>query len=84
MDADDEIVSEGDERLVGVYDIVKNISMKSRFETHSKDDDWLPCCSGGWTDMRAYDRKGFGESTRGVFDCTCYKVPEKAQVSEIG
>ncbi len=84
VDADDEIVNEGDEQFVGVYDIVKNISMKSRFDTHSKDDDWLPCCSGGWTNMRAPDQKGFGASTESVFDCTCYKVPAKAPVSEIG
>lgn len=74
-----EIQNEGDERFVGVYDITKHIRMKSRFDKHLTEDDWLPCCSGGWTDMRYYDQKGFGASARGIFDCKCYKVPAQAQ-----
>ncbi len=72
---DGEILNEGDERFVGVYDITKKIGMKSHFDKYVTDDDWLPCCYGGWTDMRYYDQKGFGKSTSGVFDCRCYKVP---------
>ncbi|MFB3766248.1 MAG: hypothetical protein ACE14P_13515 [Methanotrichaceae archaeon] len=34
------------------------------------------------TDIRSYyDKNGFGASTKGVFDCTCYKVPTKALIS---
>jgi len=75
VDADDSILNEGDERYVGVYDIAKNIRMKSRFDLSRNDDSWLPCCSGGWSNMRLADKKGFGTSAKGVFDCSCYNVP---------
>ncbi|MHB8117199.1 MAG: hypothetical protein ACYDHX_00480 [Methanothrix sp.] len=45
---DDEILNAGDEQFVGVYDIVKNLRMKSRFDTVRKEDEWLPCCSGDY------------------------------------
>lgn len=75
----DEILNAGDERFVGVYDITKNIRMKSRFDKYAYEDDWLPCCSGGWSDMRYYDQKGFGKSASGIFDCKCYKTPEQVR-----
>jgi hypothetical protein len=74
---DDEILNAGDERFVGVYDIVKNMRMKSRFDTIQKEDEWLPCCSGGFFSMNPVDQKPF-KSAKGVFDCTCYTPPEKA------
>jgi len=77
--AEDEILNAGDERFVGVYDIVKNIRMKSRFNMVRNEDSWLPCCSGGFADMGLPDQKGFGASARGIFDCSCYKVPTEAQ-----
>jgi hypothetical protein len=40
---------------------------------------WLPCLSGGWDGMKYYDQKGFGASTKGIFDCTCPKVRTRAQ-----
>jgi hypothetical protein len=61
---------------VGVYDIVKNMRMKSRFDTIQKKDEWLPCCSGGFFSMTPADQKQF-KSVKGVFDCTCYTPPEK-------
>ena len=70
---DEEIVNAGDERYVGVYDIEKNILMKSRFDLYKAEEDWLPCCYGGWSDMNYRDQKGFGKSTKGVFDCSCCK-----------
>jgi len=78
VDVDKEILNEGDERYVGVYDIVKNMRMKSRFETIKKDDDWIPCCSGGFAGMNPLDQGAF-KSARGVFDCTCFTVPAEAQ-----
>jgi hypothetical protein len=76
---DDEILNEGEERYVGTYDIAKNLRMKSRFDTIQKEDEWQPCCSGGWTDMLLPDQVGFGTSAKGVFDCSCYNTPATAQ-----
>jgi hypothetical protein len=77
--ADEEIVNAGDERFVGVYDIEKNILMKSKFDLYQEEDGWLPCCYGGWDTMNYRDQKGFGKSTNGVFDCSCYRVSGQAQ-----
>jgi len=74
---DDEILNAGDERYVGTYDIVKNIRMKSRFDTIQKEDEWLPCCSGGFFSMNPVDQITL-KSAKGIFDCTCYTPPEKA------
>jgi hypothetical protein len=73
----DEILNAGDERFVGTYDIAKNMRMKSRFDTIQKEDEWLPCCSGGFFSMNPVDQITL-KSAKGVFDCTCYTPPEKA------
>jgi hypothetical protein len=77
--ADEEIVNAGDERYVGDYDIEKNIRMNSRFDLYQDEGEWLPCCYGGWSDINYRDQKGFGKSTKGVFDCSCYKPLLEAQ-----
>ena len=77
VDADDTLLNGGDERFVGVYDIAKNIRMKSRFDTIRNEDDWLPCCSGGFAGMNLLDQRAL-KSAKGVFDCTCFAPPEKA------
>jgi len=49
-------------------------------------DDWLPCCSGGYLTMPTYYQrgsKGFGSDVKGVFDCTCYRVPTVAQFPRV-
>jgi hypothetical protein len=82
----DEILNEGDEMFVGVYDIAKNLHMSSRFDRFKKDDDWLPCCYGGYLTMPAsyqMSSEGFGSNVRGVFDCTCSKVPSVAELQRI-
>ena len=73
-----EILNEGDERFVGIYDITKNIRMKSKFDKIQKEDDWLPCCSGGFFGMTPADQKAL-KSAKGVFDCTCNIAPATAQ-----
>jgi len=79
VDASEEILNAGDERFVGVYDITKKVHMRSSFDQYQKDDDWLPCCYGGWQDMRYYDQKGFGRSASGIFDCRCAAAAAAAQ-----
>jgi hypothetical protein len=71
---EDEILNAGDERYVGVYDIIENMHMKSRFDTIQKEDEWLPCCLGGFFSMNPVDQIML-KSAKGVFDCTCYAPP---------
>lgn len=70
---------EVDEDYIGTFHIEKLLNLTASVDETEEDVDWLPCCTGGWDSMDSKDQKGFGASTKGVFDCTCYKVPEKAQ-----
>jgi hypothetical protein len=67
-----------DEDYVGSFHIKKNINLYTYSEEKEMEDSWLPCCSGGFSDMNYADAKTF-KSARGVFDCTCFKVPDRAQ-----
>jgi hypothetical protein len=68
-----------DEDYFGTYHIEKNMTIEVPYKKSILSYDWLPCCSGGWEDMYYYDQKGYGSSTKGIFDCSCYKVPTQAQ-----
>ncbi|MFB3763967.1 MAG: hypothetical protein ACE14P_01825 [Methanotrichaceae archaeon] len=63
-----------DEDYVGTFHIMKNMTLYTYSEEKEKEEDWLPCCSGGWDDMPYYDRISYGKSARGVFDCQCFKL----------
>jgi len=67
-----------DEDYVGNFHIMKNMNLYTYSEEEVKEDSWLPCCSGGFSDLNYADAKAF-KSARGVFDCTCFIVPAKAQ-----
>lgn len=61
----------------GSYHIKNNMNLYTYSDDKEKEDSWLPCCFGGFSDMNYADAKDFA-SARGVFDCTCFKVPSKA------
>jgi hypothetical protein len=67
-----------DEDYVGSFRIKKNMNLYTYSEEKEKEDSWLPCCSSGFSDTNYGDAKAF-KSARGVFDCTCFKVPDWAQ-----
>jgi len=67
-------ISEGDERYYGTYNLSRRIEMRSTFEEVENEDDWLPCCYGGWNDMMYFDKKSFGSGTNKIFDCTCNEI----------
>jgi hypothetical protein len=66
-----------DEDYFGTMNIEKNMNLTSSVEEDSETDEWLPCCSGGYEDMNAGDQRG--HSADGVFDCSCFRVLDKAQ-----
>ncbi|HSD58951.1 MAG TPA: hypothetical protein VLB04_12305 [Methanotrichaceae archaeon] len=68
-----------DEDYWGTYHIEKNMTLEVPYKRVEASEDWLPCCFGGWDTMNYRDQKGFGKSTKGVFDCTCFKAPTQAQ-----
>ncbi len=67
-----------DEDYVGSFHIKKNMNLYTDSDDKEKEDFWLPCCFGGFSDMNYADAKDF-KSARGVFDCTCFKAPSSAQ-----
>jgi len=67
-----------DEDYWGTYHIEKNMTLEVPYHLIQKTDDWLPCCFGGFADMHYSDAKYF-KSAKGIFDCTCFKVPTQAQ-----
>jgi hypothetical protein len=67
-----------DEDYIGNFHITKNMNLYTYSEEEEKEDSWLPCCYGGFSDLNYADAKAF-KSARGVFDCTCFIVPAKAQ-----
>jgi hypothetical protein len=67
-----------DEDYIGNFHIKKNMNLYTYSEEEEKEDSWLPCCYGGFSDLNYADAKAF-KSARGVFDCTCFIVPAKAQ-----
>jgi len=70
---------EVDEEYVGTYHIEKKMNLSTYApDPEEKEDYWLPCCSGGFGDMNYLDAMVF-KSAIGIFDCTCFKVPDKAQ-----
>jgi len=67
-----------DEDYRGTYYITKNISHEYKYKLNQQADDWLPCCSNGFADMNSLDKKPFKSAT-GIFDCTCFDTPAKAE-----
>lgn len=71
-----------DEDYWGTYHIEKLMNLTASVDETTEDYDWLPCCSGGYLTMPDAYRKGsngFGSDVAGVFDCTCFKAPTKAE-----
>jgi hypothetical protein len=66
-----------DEDYVGNYHIKKNMNLYTYSDDDLREDPWLPCCSGGFSDMNYEDANAI-KSASDVFDCTCFNVPGKA------
>jgi hypothetical protein len=66
-----------DENYIGSYNIKKNMNLYTYSDDIEKEDSWLPCCSGGFSDMNYEDANAI-KSASDVFDCTCFKVPGEA------
>ncbi len=68
-----------DMNYLGTFHMIQNISLISESDLVEKEEAWLPCCNGGWEDMLYSDQKGFGRSTKGIFDCSCPRLATAAQ-----
>lgn len=76
-----------DEDYWGTYHIEKLMNLTASVDETVDDDDWLPCCSGGFLTMpEAYQKGsyGFGSDVKGIFDCTCFTPPSRAELPMAG
>lgn len=73
---------EMDEVYIGSFHIKKGINLYVYEDDYKRVDNWLPCCFGGFSDMTMWDQIE-KKSARGVFDCTCFKVPNTAQFERV-
>lgn len=73
---------EMDETYVGTFHIKKGLNLYNWEDDYRQKDHWLPCCSGGFSDMNMWERTE-KKSAQGVFDCTCFKVPNVAQFQRV-
>ena len=67
-----------DEDYWGTYHIEKNMTLETPYRLVQKNEDWLPCCFGGFDSMTSAEKK-YIKSATGIFDCTCFKAPTQAQ-----
>jgi hypothetical protein len=74
---------EMDEVYQGTFQIKKNMRFNYYTDDDDVEDDWLPCCAGGWNTMPQLYQAAVGKDDKGVFDCTCYKAPMVAQFPRV-
>jgi len=76
-----------DEDYWGTYHIEKNMTLEVPYKKKYANDDWLPCCFGGYLTMPKYYQSGtkgsFGSNVKAVFDCTCNKALTEAQFPRV-
>jgi hypothetical protein len=74
-----------DEFYRGSFSLEKKMKISIVRTLTSNDDDWLPCCFGGYlTEPTYYQKgpKGFGSNLTNIFDCTCFKPISSAGCSK--
>jgi hypothetical protein len=74
---------EMDEIYQGTFQIKKNMRFNYYTDDDDVEDEWLPCCSGGWNTMPQLYQAAMGKDDKGIFDCTCYKAPMVAQFPRV-
>jgi hypothetical protein len=63
-----------DEDYVGAYHIKRHAAIRKVYNPVLNEDEWLPCCFSGFSDISNIDRNYF--SADNIFDCSCPKYYE--------
>jgi hypothetical protein len=75
-----------DQNYVGTYQIKNNVTLALSSYIEHFDDDWLPCCFGGYLTMPTNYKKGpkgFGSNVNSIFDCTCWRQPGECAITSV-
>jgi hypothetical protein len=63
-----------DEYYRGAFTISNKMKIGYKATLKQEEDEWLPCCSGGWKSMNYDDKRSFPVDVNRVFNCTCFSV----------
>ena len=63
------IISKGEERYEGVFDIERKISLYTNYNETKIEKDWLSCCVGGFANIDPQDTESWNESA--IFEGNC-------------
>jgi hypothetical protein len=76
------VLSDGDERYSGIYNITRSIHMKSDFPYNELEDDWQTCLISCGNDLFPLEGRDLEVSPKDVFDCTCYMYPAEDKIAK--
>lgn len=63
-----------DDYYRGAYTISNKMKIGYKLTLRQEEDEWLPCCYGGWASMNYDDKRSFPIDANRVFNCTCFSV----------
>lgn len=72
-DASHNLATRVSEDYAGQHNITLKVSMNDFVNKKLDEEEWLPCCSGGYSDMYKWDRVGL--SSDSIFNCACASSP---------
>lgn len=64
-----------DDYYRGAFTISNKMKIGYKATVSKVEDEWLPCCWGGWASMNIKDKESFPVDVNRVFNCTCFSVP---------
>ena len=62
---------EVDNDYIGDFQVQKTMKLEITKSREYSQEDWLPCCMGGFFDLPSYNFDAQYASWKGIFDCTC-------------
>lgn len=65
-----------DEYYRGAFTISKMMAIGLKSSLSQVEDEWLPCCSGGWESLNIKEKESFPVDVNRVFNCTCFSMPK--------
>jgi hypothetical protein len=65
-----------DEYYKGAYTISNKMKIGYKATLRQVEDEWMPCCYGGWESMNYKDKESYSVDVDRVFNCTCFSVPK--------
>jgi hypothetical protein len=65
-----------DDYYRGAFTISNKMKIGFKATLRQEEDEWLPCCSGGWGSLNYIEKESFPVDVNRVFNCTCSPMPK--------